>query len=114
MLPKSGDAHEPGNWRPIAILQILYKVFSRMRYNRLAPVLNAAQLPDQVGFRPSLCVDDVFVMLESVCSTCNEWQLPRRLRQRFLKADVGATLGPGLAAKDCAAYTDQISNDAPD
>ena len=29
MLPKAGDLSMAGNWRPIAILQITYKIFSR-------------------------------------------------------------------------------------
>ena len=35
MLPKDGDLSDVGNWRPIAILPILYKVFAKMLYFRL-------------------------------------------------------------------------------
>ena len=46
MLPKSGDLQNVSNWRPIAILPILYKVFSKMLYYRLAPILEKQQTYD--------------------------------------------------------------------
>ena len=38
MLPKSGDLENVSNWRPIAILPISYKVFSKMVYYHFAPI----------------------------------------------------------------------------
>ena len=76
MLPKPGDASVVKNWRPIAILRISYKLFARLLYHRLRPVLDLHQSPDQVGFRTGRCVDDAFVVLETVCSKCAEWCLP--------------------------------------
>lgn len=32
MLPKSGDLSDANNWRPIAVLPILYKIFSKLIY----------------------------------------------------------------------------------
>ena len=29
MLPRSGNLNDPANWRPIAILPIFYKIFTR-------------------------------------------------------------------------------------
>ena len=40
MLPKSGDLTQAKNWRPIAILRISYKLFSRLLYHRLQPILD--------------------------------------------------------------------------
>ncbi len=39
MLPKTGDLSDIANWRPIAILPILYKIFARLIYNRISSVL---------------------------------------------------------------------------
>ena len=39
MLPKDGDLNELTNWRPIAILQIFYKIYSKLVYNRISPFL---------------------------------------------------------------------------
>ena len=43
MLPKSGDLSNAVNWRPIDILPVLYKVFSKMLHFRLCPILEAHQ-----------------------------------------------------------------------
>ena len=51
MLPKSGNLECPSNWRPIAILPILYKIFAKMLYYRLYPILDAWQADDKFGFR---------------------------------------------------------------
>ena len=39
MLPKSGNLDETSNWRPIVILPILSKIFARLLYQRLDPIL---------------------------------------------------------------------------
>ena len=39
MLPNNGNLDDPANWRPIAILPIFYKIFSRLLYHRLRPFL---------------------------------------------------------------------------
>ena len=46
MLPKSGNLECPSNWRPIAILPILYNFFAKMVYYRLYPILDAYQADD--------------------------------------------------------------------
>ena len=76
ILPKAGDPTILKNWRPIAMLRISYKLFARLLYHRLRPVLDLQQSPDQVGFRADRCIDDAFVILETVCSKCAEWGLP--------------------------------------
>ena len=49
MLPKDGNLDELTNWRPIAILPILYKLFARMIYTRISPRLFHTQSSDQPG-----------------------------------------------------------------
>ena len=55
---KSGDPQLPNNYRPIAIIPLLYKLFARLLYNRLAPILDTYQTPDQAGFRHDYSTDD--------------------------------------------------------
>ena len=43
MLPKSGNLELVSNWRPIAILPILYIVFAKMLYYRLSPIFEKHQ-----------------------------------------------------------------------
>ena len=76
MIPKTGDPSNPGNWRPLAILNITYKIFTRMVYKRVKPILEAQQSKDQIGFRSSVGVDDAFAVFENVCSKSMEWSVP--------------------------------------
>ena len=66
VIHKSGDATCPQNYRPISIIPMLYKLFSKLMYKRLYPTLDAAQCRDQAGFRNSYSTSDhmfVFAML---------------------------------------------------
>ena len=59
---KSGNAAEPQNYRPICIIPVLYKLFSKLMYKRLYPILDRAQCKDQAGFRNKFgTVDHMFV-----------------------------------------------------
>lgn len=58
VLFKKGDAADPSNYRPIAILPILYKVFSKIICNRLRIMFDNAQTADQAGFRSGYSCDD--------------------------------------------------------
>ena len=77
---KSGNAKEPQNYRPICIIPVLYKLFSKLMYKRLYPILDQAQCKDQAGFRNKFSTIDhmfVFTMLhESRRSSTltHEWQ----------------------------------------
>ena len=62
VIHKSGDATQPQNYRPISIIPMLYKLFSKLMYKRLYPILDAAQCRDQAGFRNNYStVDHMFV-----------------------------------------------------
>ena len=76
MLPKGGNLFSPSNWRPIAVLNITYKIFTKLVYKRLRPTLERHQSKDQAGVRPCTSVEDVFLVLESVCSKSLEWNFP--------------------------------------
>ena len=76
VLHKSGDKQLPSNYRPIATIPLLYKLFSRLLYNRLEPTLDKNQSCDQAGFRRGRCTTDhlfTTVMLQEIS---DEWQLP--------------------------------------
>ena len=52
VLFKKGDPRHASNYRPTAILPILYKVFSRMLCNRVKPGLLSQQSVAQATYRP--------------------------------------------------------------
>ena len=58
VLLKKGDPHLPGNYRPISILPILYKLFSRILHQRLKEFLDPEQCIDQAGFRTGFNCED--------------------------------------------------------
>ena len=63
---KSGNAKEPQNYRPICIIPVLYKLFSKLMNKRLYLILDQAQCKDQAGFRNKFSTIDhmfVFTML---------------------------------------------------
>ena len=67
VIHKSGDATQPQNYRPICIIPVLYKLFSKLMYRRLYPILDKAQCKDQAGFRNAYSTADhmfVFAMLQ--------------------------------------------------
>ena len=75
MIAKSGDLTLATNYRPIAILPILYKIFSRMMYRRLRGRLDDAQSDDQAGFRPGIRIEDAIGTAESLISACIEYDM---------------------------------------
>ena len=50
LLHKKGSRSHPGNYRPIALLQVDVKIFSRVLTNRLRVVITSLINPDQKGF----------------------------------------------------------------
>ncbi|CAE7565538.1 unnamed protein product [Symbiodinium natans] len=73
MLPKAGDKSLVQNWRPIAVLKITYKIFSKLLLGRLAPLMEPTLSPDQMGFRPCTGVEHALVVLDSMLGKCAEW-----------------------------------------
>ena len=76
MLPKTGDFFDVSISRPIAVFKITYKIFATLIQTRIAPLLDANQTHDQVGFRPNLGVDHAFATLDSIVGKCLEWNEP--------------------------------------
>ena len=68
-------------------LKITYKkIFAELIHTRIAPLLDANQCYDQVGFRRNLGVDHAFATLDSIvgkCLECNEplWMVSSDLRK---------------------------------
>jgi hypothetical protein len=58
VLFKKGDPQLPSNYRPISILPILYKLFSRILHQRLRKYLDPEQCVDQAVFRAGFSCED--------------------------------------------------------
>jgi len=76
VLFKKGDPKSVGNYIPISILPILYKVFSKVLLNRLKPALEAAQCCDQAGLQAGYSCEDHLQAIVGLCEQALEWRHP--------------------------------------
>ena len=72
MLPKDGNLREVSNWRPIAILPIMYRLYARMIYNRLSSSLFSQQSIDQHAFTLGIRIEDALMSAEVAIEYSNE------------------------------------------
>lgn len=64
VIHKSGPTNLPQNYRPITVIPLLYKLFAKLLYSRLAPILERSQTSDQAGFRSGVStVDHLFTFV---------------------------------------------------
>ena len=75
VIHKPGDPKPPCNHRPISIVPLLYKLLSEILYNRLAPLLDTHQTPDQAGFRHDYSTEDHLYTMTLLQEKSHEWQL---------------------------------------
>ena len=66
----------PDNYRPVSILSILYKVFSRMLSERLSVILMPLQAVDQAAYRKSFSTDDHTFVVTQLVEKTRELNLP--------------------------------------
>eukprot|EP00959_Pyramimonas_sp_CCMP1952_P339959 7119675-Pyramimonas_sp.AAC.1 len=76
VLHKGGDPRQAQNYRPIATIPMLYKLFSRLLHNRLYPLLDGQQSSDQAGFRHGRGTTDHLFTATILQETADEWRIP--------------------------------------
>ena len=76
LLHKGGAADNPNNWRPIANLQITYRILARLVYNRIRVGLDIHQSEDQFGFRRKRSCVHALMVMESMISKRIEFNIP--------------------------------------
>ena len=76
VLFKKGDAKMPENYRPITLLPILYKLFSRLILSRVRETLDGAQASDQAGFRKGYSCDDHLLTVVLLTERMAEFRQP--------------------------------------
>ena len=69
---EDGDTSRPSCWRPIAILKMSYKIFSKLICQRLRATLDSHQSIDQTGFRPGTGIEGAKTILRIIMETLSE------------------------------------------
>ena len=72
-LKPNKPADKPGSYRPISLLYISYKLYLRLIYNRIKPIIKSVLPEEQAGFRPNHCtLDQVALLTEDIEASFNK------------------------------------------
>jgi hypothetical protein len=72
---KKGDKLDCKNYREICLLNLTYKVFTKILYDRLLPHTNAAVQHYQAGFQSCKSTTDQLFALRQILEKCNEFNI---------------------------------------
>ena len=95
MLARTSNAKNLGDFRPVANLRLLYKLFSYMILHRIEPVLDIGQPEEQLGFRRGRRMEEHLltanlVVDKSFAANVLLWILSVDLSKAFDRIDWGA------------------------
>ena len=76
LLHKKGDPRDMNNQRPISLLNVIYKIFTRIITNRIADKLDENQPREQAGFRRGYSTIDHLQTVNQVIEKTNEYKIP--------------------------------------
>ena len=76
LIPKKGDCTAIKNWRPISLLNCIYKIFSKLVNNRLKRIADTVMSRAQKGFTQSRYIQEVIINVIHGISHCNRTNTP--------------------------------------
>ena len=76
LLFKKGDRNEIGNWRPISLLNVDYKILAKIITERMKSCLPKILHPDQKGFVPSRRLEDAVIKTRCLIEYCQSHNNP--------------------------------------
>ncbi len=76
LLHKKGEREDIRNYRPICLLSVLYKLFTKIILARISRTLDEAQPQEQAGFRKGFSCMDHIQTVSRVIEVCREYHLP--------------------------------------
>ncbi|KAK6732299.1 hypothetical protein RB195_016592 [Necator americanus] len=76
VLYKKGDSHDIGNYRPICLLSVIYKLFTRVILNRIEKVLDEGQPCELSGFRKGFSTIDHIHTVSKLIEVSREYKMP--------------------------------------
>lgn len=87
LLHKGGDKELLGNWQPIALLNVCYKIYAKALQKRLQPILSEVISADQTAFLPlRFILNNVLLLDETVHWAKQSKQDIVLLKLDFMKA----------------------------
>ncbi|KAE9414048.1 hypothetical protein Angca_002619, partial [Angiostrongylus cantonensis] len=76
ILPKKEDRKDLRSCRPIYLLNVLYKLFTKIILSRISTTLDEAQPVEQAGFRKGFCCMDHIQTVSRVIEVSRKYHLP--------------------------------------
>ena len=76
LLYKKGDLYDIGNYRPICLLSVVYKLFTRVILNRIGRTLDEGQPCEQAGFRRGFSTIDHIHTVTKLIEVSREYKMP--------------------------------------
>jgi len=74
---KKGDRKQCNNCRGISVLNITYKIFAILLYNRLSKITEPEIRTYQMGFRPNRSTTDNIFIVRQTYEKCHEYNIDR-------------------------------------
>nr|CDJ91205.1 RNA-directed DNA polymerase (reverse transcriptase) domain containing protein [Haemonchus contortus] len=109
LLLKEGQREDISNYRPISLLSVVYKSFTKVLPNRVERILDEYQKVEQTGFRKnSSCMDNIHAVSQLIESS-REYRLPLALlfvdyKKAFDSVEINAVLNALVQAGVDPAY----------
>ncbi|EYC41553.1 hypothetical protein Y032_0564g3526 [Ancylostoma ceylanicum] len=76
LLYKKGDPQDIGNYRPICLLSVVYKLFTRLILDRIERTLDEGQSCGQAGFRKGFSTIDHIHTVSRLIEVSREYKMP--------------------------------------
>ncbi|WKY12022.1 hypothetical protein Q1695_003521 [Nippostrongylus brasiliensis] len=94
---KKGQREDIGNYRPISLLSVVYKIFTRILLNRMERILDDNQPVEQAGFRKNFSCMDQIQTVAQLIERSREYHTPLVLvfvdyRKAFDSVEINAVL----------------------
>ncbi|KAK6740728.1 hypothetical protein RB195_008899 [Necator americanus] len=115
LIHKKGDREDLRNYRPICLLSVLYKVFTKIILTRISRTLDEAQPQEQAGFRQGFSCSDHNQTVSRVIEICREYRLPIVLtfvehEKEFDSVEANAILSALVDQGVDASYVRKLAN----
>lgn len=84
LIPKKTEPESPNNFRPIALFNTIYKIYSKILANRIKYILAKIISKEQIGFVPGRSIlDGIIIIQEAIHSA-----LKNNEACMFMKLDI--------------------------